>query len=349
MEHYYALLLAGGSGARLWPLTETQSAKALLRLVGEHSLFRTMVTHLLGFFTPERICVIADGTVYSQLMREAPELPPANFIREPSSRDTTAAVGLGVFELARRDPEATVALISTDLHIAQPETLIEALGHAYRIAQQGNIVCIGIQPTHPAIGYGYIRRGEPIYTNGDWLGYRALEFTEKPDVETAGTFIDSGKYSWDSGIVVTTVRTLIGDFRRLQPTTAALLEQMTSGSEDREQLWSKLPCISLDYAILERAESIAVLPVEMQWRDVGTWDAIYDLLPKDEYENVVVTTTPAIVMNTHGSYIRAERTIAVIDVEDLVIVDTPNGLLICKRDAVQKVRRVRTLLRQTTG
>jgi mannose-1-phosphate guanylyltransferase len=205
MEHFYALILAGGTGSRLWPLSRPEYPKPLLALTDERSLFHMTVDRLEGLFAAERLFVVTRRGLDAQLLQDAPQLSADNFVCEPSSRDTAPAVGLGVMEIARRDPEAVIAIVSSDHHIGRDEPLLEALQRAYDLARVGYIVTLGVQPTRAATEFGYIQHGEAI----DDYAYGCQNFTEKPDAATAQAFLEAGGYSWDAGILIASARSMI--------------------------------------------------------------------------------------------------------------------------------------------
>jgi mannose-1-phosphate guanylyltransferase len=215
--HYYALIMAGGGGTRLWPMSRNATPKQLLPLVEDHSMFRVSIERLAPLFTPEQIYVVTGRSLADALMADAPEIPPENYIIEPVGKDTGPAALLGMTVIAARDPEATVVLLTADHHIADKAGFRAALQSAYDAAQQGYIVTLGIMPSYPSTGFGYIRRADAIGAFGGLTAYHSLGFTEKPPVEKAVEFLASGDYSWNSGMFIWTAKRALAEYERQQP------------------------------------------------------------------------------------------------------------------------------------
>src|SRR5690606_16616229 len=217
MEHFYAMIMAGGGGTRLWAMSRQDTPKQLLPLVEEESMFKVSVRRLAPLFKPEQIYVVT-GRLYFDVMRnDVPEIPLENFIIEPYGRDTAPAAALGITVIHERDPQATVAILTADHHITKTEVFRNVLQTAYELACDGRIVTLGLSPTYPATGFGYIRQGEPLATINGFQAYRSLGFTEKPDEQTAAHFIESGEYTWNSGMFIWKAATALKEFKRQQP------------------------------------------------------------------------------------------------------------------------------------
>jgi mannose-1-phosphate guanylyltransferase len=347
MEHYYAMILAGGGGTRMWPMSRKHMPKQLLHLIDDVSLFRMSIERLAPLFTPDRIFVVA-GPEYVELMRQdVPELPEENYIIEPYGRDNSAATGLGISVIYKRDPEATIAMLTADHHIGKKEVFRSVLESAYEIAQQDRIVTLGISPSYPATGFGYIRQGQTPKNINEFTYYDAVKFTEKPDALTAAQFVASGEYCWNSGMFIWKASTALQEFERQQPTTYALLEKIIAAVDTPAfqttlmSLWEEMPKISIDYAIMEKAKAMSVIPVDIGWSDVGSWASMFEVLALDENGNSYRgDVTNRIMVDTHKSFILSERMTVTIGVTDLVIVETPDVLFICHRDRAQDVKDV---------
>jgi len=339
MKHFYALLLAGGRGSRLWPVSRPDRPKPLLSLTEKRSLFQITAERIQELFAPDQIYVVTQRDLKNPLMQDVPAIPPQNYFCEPCSRDTAPAMGLGIFSIAQHDPDAIIAILPSDHIIEQTDTLLEALRAACHVAQQGSIVVLGVSPTYSATEYGYIKQGEILCETNGFNVYQAQGFVEKPDRAAAEAFISTGRYSWDAGLVIASARTLIREFERQQPTMAQTLKAIAASNSPIDEIWATLESISFDYAIMEHAAQIAVIPVDMGWQDIGSWAAIYKTLPKDTHGNASITTAqPPILINTQRSLIWSERLVVALGIEDLIIVDTPDALLICKRDHAQHIR-----------
>ena len=213
MSSTYALIMAGGAGTRLWPLSRKSRPKPLLALLEEErSMFQISVERLYPLFTPEQILVVANAELTPQLQEQAPDLPPENFLIEPSGRDTAPAVGLGAIHVHHRDPDAVMAVLTADHHIADVRMFRKVLKVAIEEAKQGEIVTLGIEPDHPSIGFGYIERGSLLKTTEDIDIYSLARFAEKPDQETAIQFLSTGNYSWNSGMFIWPVSRVMAEF-----------------------------------------------------------------------------------------------------------------------------------------
>ncbi len=341
MEHYYALIMAGGGGTRLWPLSRRDRPKQVLPLTEERTLFQVTVERLNDLLPPERIFVVTGGDLAGPLREIAPQLPAENFIMEPEGRDSGPAAGLGVFSIARRDPQAIIAVLSADHHIANETRFVNALRSAYDLARQGYIVTLGIHPSFAATGFGYIQRGEKIGVYGNFTAYESKRFTEKPDEATATTFVSSGMYSWNAGIFIWQARQAIAEYERQQPDMAAILKQAVAQPEQLGTLWKQIKKVSLDYAIMEDAQKVAVIPVDIGWSDVGTWATLFEVLARDENGNARRGNSDGhIQIDTHQTLIVSDRMVVTIGVDNLVIVDTDDVVLVCHRDRAQDVRDV---------
>ncbi|MCC7205936.1 MAG: mannose-1-phosphate guanylyltransferase [Anaerolineae bacterium] len=346
MDHLYALIMAGGGGTRLWPLSRRDRPKQTLPLTEERTLFEVTVERLHGLIPPDRIYVVTGRDLQEPLRESAPALPPENFILEPVGRDSGPAAGLGIFHIARRDPEAVIAILSADHHIANEERFLESLRCAERYAHNGYIVTLGIHATYPATGFGYIQRGEKLDDCTGFEVFRSLRFTEKPDEPTARAFLQSGQYSWNAGMFILTAQRGLEELQRQRPAMYGVLQDIMAAPERMDELWPTVERISLDYAMMENAPNMAVIPVDIGWSDVGTWATLFEVLMGDENENVTRGKfTDHIQIDTRRTLIVSDRLVVTIGVSDLVIVDAENAILICHRDRAQDVKDVVTMLR----
>lgn len=342
MDNFYALLLAGGHGSRLWPVSQPSHPKPLLSLTEPRTLFEMTIDRLDGLFTPEQTYVVTQQDLLDSLIQLTPTIPSCNYVCEPTSLNTGPAIGLAVSHIIQQHPDAVIAIMSTDHVIEQTDVLHEALQAAYSLAKQGAMVVLGVTPTHPATEYGYIEHGA-IIPDATIPAYAVRRFVEKPDPVTAAAFFATGSYSWDAGFVTASVKTLLAEFERLQPTMAKILNEMSwisTEDEIKNELWRQITPISFDYGILEHAAQVVVIPVEMGWQDIGSWGAIYNELPKDKCGNAYVASQPPVLIETRRTLVWSERQVVTIGVEDLVIVETADALLICHRDHLQHIRSI---------
>jgi mannose-1-phosphate guanylyltransferase len=341
MSHYYALIMAGGGGTRLWPLSRRDRPKQVLPLTEDRTMFQVTVERLDDMFAPDHIFVVTGPDLAEPLHQSAPHLLDENFILEPAGRDSGPAAGLGTFHIAQRDPDAVIAVLSADHHIANEKRFLAALRCAHDSAMQGYIVTLGIPPSYPATGFGYIQRGEPIENCGEFTVYHSRRFTEKPDEPTATAFLSSGLYSWNAGIFIWRARQAIAEFERQQPEIHAILKKITETPQEREALWGQMKKISLDYAIMEGAANVAVIPVDIGWSDVGTWATLFEVLARDDQGNATRSSFEGhIQIDTHETLIVSDRMVVTIGIDNLVIVDTDDAILVCHRDRAQDVRDV---------
>ena len=356
LEHYYAVIMAGGGGTRLWPLSRKAHPKQMLRLIDERSLFQTAVHRLNGVFPPERILIVTVADQAAQLQEQSPEIPPENFLLEPMPRGTASVVGLAAVALRHQDPEAVMAILTSDHFIGNEEKFRQLLLAAYEVAMDGYLVTLGIAPTFPATGYGYIQQGELLGTFRGMKAYRALRFKEKPDEAQAEAMLESGNHAWNSGMFVWQTDQILSEFERQMPELSSALSQiaMARGTSQQdevvERVWPGIRQETIDYGIMEDAHQVAVIPAEgLNWSDVGSWDSLFDVLPADEDGNIVMGGRH-VGVNTNDSlvYVNQEhRLIVTIGVEDLVVVDTGDVLLVCQKDQAQKVRQVVNHLKQS--
>jgi mannose-1-phosphate guanylyltransferase len=339
LDNFYVLIMAGGGGTRLWPLSRQDRPKQMLPLTEERTMFQVTVERLHDLIPPQRIFVVTGEEMAAALHESTPNVPFENFIIEPFGRDSGPAAGLGVFHIAQRDPNAVIAILSADHHIANEEAFVQALRAAAEYAAQGYIVTLGIQPSYPATGFGYIERGEQLGTAHGFTIYRSVRFAEKPDEATAGVFLSKGTYSWNAGMFIMTAARAKQEFARQQPAMYALLERAVAQPAELPALWEHIQKISLDYAIMEGAQNVAVIPVQIGWSDVGTWSTLFEVLSRDEDDNAV-RGGEHIRIDTRSTLIVSDRLVVTIGVSNLVIVDTGDVLLVCDKERAQDVREV---------
>ena len=341
MSHEYALIMAGGGGTRLWPLSRRDRPKQVLPLTEERTMFQVTVERLHDLLPPDHIFVVTGSDLAEPLHQSAPHLLGENFIIEPAGRDSGPAAGLGTYHIAHHDPDARIAVLSADHHIANEKRFLDSLRCAYDYADQGYIVTLGIRPSYAATGFGYIQRGEPLGDCGDLKIYRSRRFTEKPDETTATSFVSSGMYSWNGGIFIWQARQAMAEFERQQPAMHAVLKQIAEAPDELVSLWGQIKKISLDYAIMEGANNVAVIPVDIGWSDVGTWATLFEVLTRDEHGNATRSKIEGhIQIDTHETLIVSDRMVVTIGIDNLVIVDTDDAILVCHRDRAQDVRDV---------
>ena len=356
MSHYYAVIMAGGGGTRLWPLSRQTRPKQMLKLFADRSLFQVAVQRLDGIFSPDHIYVVTVADQACELQDQCPQIPRENYLLEPMPRGTASVVGLAAVALQQRDPQAVMAILTADHFIGDETRFRHLLLAAKEAALAGYLVTLGIEPTFPATGYGYIQRGDILGRFGENEVYRVLRFKEKPDEAQAQRMIAGGDHAWNSGMFVWKVDRIMQEFARQMPHLAAGLHRIAEDwtSPQREAtlapIWAGLKSETIDYGIMEGAADVAVIPAAgLGWSDVGSWDSLFEVLNSDQNGNIVVGGEH-IGLDTRQSLIfmnRDHRLIVTIGVEDLVLVDTGDVLLVCKKDQAQRVRQVVAQLKQS--
>jgi mannose-1-phosphate guanylyltransferase len=354
-DHYYAVIMAGGGGTRLWPLSRKARPKQMLRLLDDRSLFQTAVDRLEGLFPPQRIIVVTVEEQAKELQLQCPEIPQNNYLLEPMPRGTASVVGFASVVLQKRDPEAVMAVLTSDHFIGNEDGFRNLLRSAFDVASEGYLVTLGISPTYAATGYGYIQQGEYLGKFQDLDVYHVMRFIEKPDQDRAQIMIKDGRHAWNSGMFVWRVDRILGEFQAQMPDLAKALTSIGKvwGSPEMnsvvERVWPGIRSETIDYGIMEGAEQVAVIPAQgLQWNDVGSWESLFDVLPSDESGNIIMGGRH-IGLETNDSlvYVAEEnRLIVTIGVEDLVLVDTGDVLLVCKKEQAQYVRQIVNQLKE---
>ncbi len=354
------VILAGGSGTRFWPRSRRARAKQVLALDGERTMIQQTMDRLTSpgqpapLATPEHVWVITNTRLSPAVCTQLDCVPARQVICEPAARNTAPAAGLAAFLIERTAPEAVLGIFPADHVITDEDAFAATIRAAAALAAAGdNMVVLGIEPTRPETGYGYIETGSS-YAEGI---LRVRRFTEKPSLKRAEEFLAAGNYFWNSGIFVWSARTLANAVRELMPDTAPLLEEIAAAWETPQfekafaELYPKCENISVDYAVLEprsaRGEhhsSLYCLPARFGWNDLGSWAALHEFQLErgaaDEDANVV-ESAGTLVMNAAGNYVFCpERFVALVGVNDLVVVETPDALLITTRHHSQDVGKV---------
>jgi mannose-1-phosphate guanylyltransferase / mannose-6-phosphate isomerase len=356
LGNVYPVILSGGSGTRLWPLSRALYPKQFIRFFrgDSASLLGATVKRLSSFGGVRPITLMCSNDhrflVRDELARAG--VKDAVIILEPVARNTAAAIAVAALTKVEHDPDAVLAILPSDHVVKNNANFVNALGAAAQIAGLGKLVLFGITPDAPHTGYGYIRKGEQLGPSKA-KAYRVAEFTEKPNRATAEDYLKSGAYSWNSGIFVIHAKTFLEELKRLQPKIfEAASEALRNAQTDMEFLrldhtaLSRSPNISVDYAVMEKTGAAVMLPVDIGWNDVGSWASLWEVAPQDTNQNHV--NGDAILEDTTGSYIHSEKSlVATIGVRDLVIVDTPDALLVADKSRSQDVSKIVAMLRAT--
>ncbi len=341
----YAVILAGGVGTRLWPRSRQHQPKQFSDIIGNgQTMIQETVARLDGLVADEDLYVVT-GARYAGLTRaQIPQMPAANIIAEPSGRNTAPAIGLACAHLAQRDADAVVAILPADHIIANAPAFQRALRRAEEIARQGYLVTLGIEPTLPHTGYGYIQRDELLMSDaeGELAVYHVQQFLEKPNLATAQNFLLTGGYYWNGGIFVCRVGDMLSEMARQMPTLHETLQNVVAkleADEPFDELWSQMPNVSIDYGVMEGAARVAVVPLVAGWNDVGSWDALLDIREADINGNYIARGD-TICIDSSGNVIYSDKLVALIGVEDLVVVDAGDTLLVGHKSKMQNVKQV---------
>ncbi|MFH1185568.1 MAG: mannose-1-phosphate guanylyltransferase [Chloroflexota bacterium] len=354
-KHDYAIIMAGGGGTRLWPVSRKDRPKQLLPLLGEQTLLQSTVARLTSLFPAERVLIVTVREQATEIQRQVPEIPVENYLIEPTPRGTASVVGLAAIVLKKRDPQAVMAVLPSDHYIRDQDLFTYVLREAMDVARKGYLVTLGVTPVSPSTAYGYVQQGGPLDENLKYPVYHVERFTEKPDDKTAQSFMRSREHSWNSGMFIWRVDVILDEIRRQMPTLFSALEEISSawGTTEQENMlqsvWPPLKVETIDYGVMEHAQRVVVVPAGgLGWSDVGAWDTLFEVLLPDMRGNVS-SNAQHLAVETHNTLVyghNGERLIVTIGMDDTVIVDTGDVLLVCKADQAQKVREVVDHLRK---
>jgi mannose-1-phosphate guanylyltransferase len=358
-----AVILAGGRGTRFWPRSRTRTPKQLLNIVGKTTMLQQTVERLRPLLPPDRIWTVTNAAQAASLRKLLPSAARKRVLIEPMGRNTTAAIALAAVHVRyAAQGDALMAVLPADQYIDQPgryRQIVQAALEAAR--EEGRIVVLGIPPTKPETGYGYVERvNEPRAAEAFQI-FPVRRFTEKPKLELAKEYVASGNYFWNAGMFFLRVSTFLNALKEFLPKTCQAVETLVphigkrSYAAQLKKAYANLEDISVDYAILEKAASgraeprtagpacVSVIPADIGWSDIGSWAAVYDLLAKHPGENIL--SGPGETLDAEGNFLWSPgKFIAAIGIRDLLVVETPDALLVCPRDRAQEVSKIVTLL-----
>ena len=343
-RHHYGLILAGGRGTRFWPRSRRRSAKQILNVVGDRSLIQATVERLAPVIAPQRMWVLTNQYLRDSIVRQLPEVPRQQVLAEPIQRNTAPAIGLAAHLLHTTDPDAVMGVFPSDHVIGNPAVYRATLKAALKAAAAGNLMVVGIQPRWPETGYGYIEFPRDTRA-GDATPQPVLRFHEKPELAKAEEYLAAGSFYWNSGMFFWRAGVLLEQLRRHLPRTAAILEDLPAAGARNftatlRQAFPLCDNISIDYAVLEKAANVrGIAAADFGWNDVGSWNAVYELLARDGQGNV--TACDSVCVDSHNNFVDARgKMVALLGVRDLIVVDTPDALLVAGRDRAQQVGEI---------
>jgi mannose-1-phosphate guanylyltransferase len=348
MAKIYPVIMAGGSGTRFWPLSRKDRPKQFLPLAGDEPLLAATVARLPPLAKAKETFVVCGPAHAAAARRMLPKLPEQNFIVEPCARNTAPCVGLAAVPVAGRDPEGIMAMLPADHHISRPGAFRDAIAAAAELAGRGAIATIGIKPSRPETGYGYLKIGPRVAARGrkgKGPAHKVERFVEKPDLVTAARYLADGGYLWNSGIFAFRADVILEEIRRAMPVLGEQLDTIAAAfgtpayKKTLARVFTECPSISIDYGVMEKSKRIAVVPADFGWSDVGSFAALPDVRPTDRLGNVA--EGDAVVVDSHNAVViaRGGRPVAVVGLDDVIVVDAGDAVLVCRRDRAQDVRQ----------
>lgn len=341
----YAVIMAGGVGSRFWPKSTKDMPKQFLKLFGEETMIQATVNRLQGFVESDSCMVVTNSGYVGIVKKQLPGLPNEMIIGEKVAKNTAPCVAAAAVILHKKDPESVMTVLPADHHITSPERFRNILKRAAKTAREEEcLVTIGVKPTHPETGYGYINfdKNDKAEVLGESV-YGVKQFTEKPDLEKANRFIESGDYLWNSGMFVWKTSVILDAFRKYLPEVFKLTEKLSDSDnieKEIDQFYQACPSISVDYGIMEKSENVRVVPGEFGWNDVGSWKAVYDLSDKDKNLNALKAAN-IFVKDSEGNLVQcdSQKPVSVIGINNVAVVETENGILVCSIERAQDVKK----------
>ncbi|MBN1267758.1 MAG: NTP transferase domain-containing protein [Anaerolineales bacterium] len=358
-EHFYAVIMAGGGGTRLWPVSRRRKPKQALKLFEDRSLFQISVDRIRPIIPIDNIYVVTIAEQAELLKNLVPDIPEENYLIEPQPRGTASVVGLAAAYLQKRDPDAIMACLTAD-HFMRNETYLrELLQSAYAAANKSFLITLGITPDFPSTGYGYIQRGNAEGSYSNKTAYHVLAFKEKPDRKTAVTYLEKGSYVWNSGMFIWRAERILQEMkksmpdlhRRLSNIQAALGTEEAQGMINKE--WAEIQPQTIDYGVMEKADHVLVIPAsDLGWVDIGSWDRLPEVLRSDDNNNVIMADMSIVEESDHVILFqetkdrKSGRLVTLLGVQDLVIIDTDDVLLVCNQKKANEVRKLVQILKE---
>lgn len=345
-NHPYCVLMAGGRGERFWPHSRVETPKQVLKIGSDQPLLVESVERLFPLIPEENVFISTGEHLEQSFRRVLSDYPKLGWIVEPAQRDTAAAIGFALAKIRHQVQDDFVAVIlGSDYRITNPAVFRKHLEAAVRMAQEGSVVTLGIKPTRPATGYGYLRKGE-LVRDEDIPAYSVGEFKEKPDLQQAQEYLEVGSYLWNSGMFITSASVMLAEIKKYLPDHHAGFERLASVDFDpavTQEVFEGLPKISIDFGVMEKTDRLLVLESSFNWDDLGDWRALDRIIDHDSNGNAVnglwagLETKNCLIV---GDKTNPDRLIATLGVSDLIVVDTPDALLVCDRGAVANMKEL---------
>jgi len=347
----HAVIMAGGSGTRFWPASRCDRPKQLLELISTAPLLRLTFERLVDLVPPERVWVITTRATAAACRKVLPEVPGGNILAEPVGRNTAACVGLAAHAVAAHDSDAVCLVLPADHLIGDEDLFRSAMkAGADLVTGEGGLLTFGVQPTRPETGYGYLELGDEHARSGRWTIHQLRAFVEKPDAKRAEAYVSSGRFLWNAGIFAWRARDLLAEMDRQLPDLASGLQRIGNAASGADatrilaEVYPTLPATSVDHGIMEGARQCWVLPVDFPWSDVGSWSALAGNLPDDDDGNASRGRIAALD-SARNVLVSTGPVVAVVGIEDLVVVATPDAVLVVPKEQAQRVKDVVDRLR----
>jgi mannose-1-phosphate guanylyltransferase len=352
-EPVYVVIMAGGGGTRFWPWSRGKTPKQLLPILSDRPMIWETVERVRPLAPPERIFIVTAGSQAKELHRQVPQVPPHNILEEPQGKNTAPCLCLAAIHIQKRDPEAVMIALPADHFIADRKLFLQTLKSAAGFAAKKNfLVTLGVPPTEPETGYGYIQKGELLGVELGLQIFRAKAFREKPSRAKARRYLQQGNYLWNSGMFVWKVGVFFEAVERFLPSLYGEMLRFKAALGDSrshlvlKNIYKQIQPISVDYGIMEKAPNVAILPAKFLWNDIGSWVALTKIWPKDETGNAIpkkdrILRGKVLAIDSSGCLMRAEKKlIAAIGLKDMIVVESGNAFLVCPKERAQDVRQI---------
>ena len=348
-KNYFAVIMAGGGGTRLWPLSRKKTPKQIVNFTGEGTLFQMSVNRLKGLFADDHILVVTVAEQADQLQRLVPEIPKENYLIEPFPKGTASVVGYAASFLNQMHPGSTMAVLTADHFIQNIQEFHNLLKIAYSIAEKNYLVTLGIKPTYPSTGFGYIEHAEFLTEIDGVNAFHVRKFKEKPPIELARIFFESGDHDWNSGMFIWKTDIILKEFQKQMPELSSILQRLQKAMEE-ENLddiisgqWQKIKAETIDYGIMENASNVVVIPAaRLGWNDVGSWESLFEVISSNENGNISIGNDH-LNFETKNSLVYSQtpgKLIATIGLENIIIIEAGNSILVCSREKAQDVKAI---------